>query len=146
VRCVELIDPKVVESKDSHKPKSNPAINTKALDLGRFTTNGSELVVGLPPNCEDNSDIRYKYFSLQTGKLTDVSNVKEANYFYNICYDVNNNVVWGLSDNKKTFELLACYRNTTIPEKFSFPDESSFHTPYENLKIIEIASEGLNIS
>jgi hypothetical protein len=64
VRCVELIDPKVVESKDTSKPKTNPPLNVKGLDLGRFTTNGSELVVGLPGGCEDNSDIRYKYFSL----------------------------------------------------------------------------------
>jgi len=82
-------------------------------------------LVGLPPNAEDNAEIRYKYFSLEDGKLKLTQpSVKEPHYYYNVCFDHYNNVVWGINDNKKTFDILACYRNITIPEKFQFNEDS----------------------
>jgi hypothetical protein len=45
-------------------------------------------------------------------------------------------VIWGVSDNTKAFEILACYINNTIPEKFHYSEESELYVLYENEKIV----------
>jgi hypothetical protein len=35
-------------------------------------------------------------------------------------------VIWGVSDNKKSFENMACYANKNIPEKFKFGEVRNY--------------------
>jgi hypothetical protein len=96
------------------------------LDSGSFATNGTELVVGVPSNLEDTGDIKYKYFDLKDGKLTNVSINKDSNAYPRLSFDYTNNVVWGVSDNKKSFEFICCYNNANIPDKLSFGEVRLF--------------------
>ena len=92
--------------------------------MASFTTNGSQLLVGIPPGAEESSEIKYKYFNLKDGKLEECNIIKDKpNYYFNVCYDYENNCIWGLNDNKKTFENLSCYVNKTIPEKMMFNED-----------------------
>jgi len=82
------------------------------------------LLIGIPPGAEESSEIKYKYFSLKDGKLEQCNIIKETpDYYFNLCYDYLNNCVWGLNDNKKTFEHLSCYMNRTIPDKMQFNED-----------------------
>ena len=144
VKCVELIDPKPIEGKPGQKPKTSPPLNAKILDEGSFTTNGSQLLVGVPIGLEGNSgDKRYKFFDLESGELVDTIDTKEPNHEYNLKYDSYNNVMWGLNDTKKTFDTLTCLKNNSLLTKVTYPEDSEFYTPYENHEIIEIAGEEL---
>lgn len=147
VRSVELIDTlNTIKDGNTGKTKQKPVMNIKCLDQASFATNGSELVMAIPPNIEEGSEIRYKYFNLKDGKLLRNNIIKEPFYFTILSYDNNNNVIYGINDNKKTFDTISCYTNVTIPEKFSYNEESEFYFPYENEKIVEIALDGLGIS
>ncbi len=108
------------------------------MDSGSFATNGTYLVVGVPSNVEDTGDIKYKYFNLKDGKLIYVSVNKDANAYPRLCFDYTNNVVWGVSDNKKSFEFISCYTNANIPDKLSFNEVTNFICQKfpENIKII----------
>ena len=64
---------------------------------------------------------------------------------FNICYDQQNNIAWGLNDDKKTFNTLYCFNNSTIPEVHSYPEDSEFYTPFENQKLIEVAEEEIEL-
>lgn len=147
VRSVELVDTiNTVKDANTGKTKQKPAMNIKCLDQASFATNGSELVMAVPPNVEEGNEIRYKYFSLKDGKLLRLNVIKEPFYYTTLCYDIHNNMVFGVNDTKKTFDTMACYTNTTIPEKFSYNEDSEFYFPYENEKIVEIALEALGFS
>jgi len=147
VRSVELVDGlNTIKDGNTGKTKQKPPLNIKCLDQASFATNGSELVLAIPPNVEEGSEIKYKYFSLKDGKLLRSNPIKEPLYFTTLSYDYNNNVIYGINDNKKSFDTISCYTNTTIPEKFSYNEESEFYFPYENDKIVEIALEGLGFS
>lgn len=76
------------------------------------------MVVGVPGGIEDTGDVKYKYFDLSTGSLLSVSVNKDPNTYPRICFDYLNNVLWAVNDNKKSFENMACYINSTIPNKF----------------------------
>ena len=144
IRSVELSEPKPADKKDN-KTKQKAVMTLKTLDQASFATNGTELVIGTPVGVDDATETKYRYFSLRDGKALRTSPIKETNYWANICYDTYNNVVWGVSDNKKTFEILSCYSNTTIPEKFHYSEESELYVPYENEKIVDLALEGLGL-
>lgn len=93
------------------------------------------------------TDILYTYFNLKTGELEKTSSVKDplVSIFPWMCYDHKNNVAWGVSDNKKTFEKVCCFSNYSIPEKFMYIEGSDLYEPFENQKIMELAFEGLGI-
>ncbi len=57
IRSIELVD-NINFSKDpaTGKTKQKQAINIKCLDQAGFATNGSNLVVAIPPNVEEGSN------------------------------------------------------------------------------------------
>ena len=126
------------------KKKLSPAITSKTLDFGSFTTNGSQILIAIPINTEENPEIRYKYFNLSDGLLQRKVLVKnDITAHARLTYDYNNNLIWGINDNKKTFDHVTCLFNKTIPEKFNFKEDSEFYIPWENDKIIDLALKGL---
>ena len=145
MRSVELIDPKNSNLGKDSKTKPKPPLNSKILEFSSFATNGSEIVVNIPSMYDEIVDIQYKYFDLKTGNLTNVTLSKEGTP-YVLSYDYKNNIVFGVSSNKKTIEFLTSFVNLTIPEKFQYKEDSKFHQPYENEKIVEISLEGIGLS
>ena len=140
VRSVELWMPKAPDQKTAVAP-----ISIKALDMCSFTTNGSQLVIGMPQGCDEvPNEKKYKYFSLEDGKFIKANNNAVANHFSTICYDIYNNKVWSVNDNKKTFDTISCLKNASIPEGFTYPEESDLFRPYENSKIIEMVEEDIS--
>lgn len=147
IRSVELVDTlNTIKDANTGKTKQKPAMNIKCLDQASFCTNGSELVMAIPPNVEEGSEIKYKYFSLKDGKLLRINIIKQAFYYTTLSYDFSNNCVFGINDTKKTFDSIACYDNTTIPEKFVYNEDSEYYLPYENDRIVDIALEGLGFA
>eukprot|EP01017_Pseudomicrothorax_dubius_P009162 TRINITY_DN13068_c0_g1_i2.p1 TRINITY_DN13068_c0_g1~~TRINITY_DN13068_c0_g1_i2.p1 ORF type:complete len:708 (+),score=213.28 TRINITY_DN13068_c0_g1_i2:188-2311(+) len=142
VRSVELLAaPKQKGPKD--KSKQPTALGVKTLDQGSFITNGTWLAVIVPPGVEEGTELKIKYFDLKDGRLLSTSTPKEKSFIY-FSYDHANNVVWGISETKKTFESIAAFSNETVPEKFSFDeDDEEFYQPCDNKRIIEIAKESL---
>lgn len=54
LRSVELVDSlNTIKDPTTGKIKQKPAINIKCLDQASFATNGSELVISIPPNVEE---------------------------------------------------------------------------------------------
>ena len=147
IRSVELVDTlNTIKDGTTGKTKQKPPLNIKCLDQASFATNGSELVMAIPPNVEEGNEIKYKYFSLKDGKMLRANPIKEPFYFTTLSYDYNNNVVYGVNDTKKSFDNFSIYTNSTIPEKFGYNEDSEFYFPYENDKIVDIALEGLGFS
>ena len=140
VRSVELWVPKAPDQKVSVAP-----ISIKALDMCSFTTNGSQLLIGMPKNCDDTpNEQKYKYFSLEDGKLIKANSNATANHFSTVCYDIYNNRVWSINDTKKSFDLVSCLKNASIPENFTYPEDSSLFKPYDNMRIIDMAAEDIS--
>ena len=125
------------------KLKHQSAITATEIDSGTFTTNGSQIILGVPIPSSSTENPKHKIFNCKTGKLeksiTDLS-------FSHICYDFSNNVVWGLKNSNKTIDKLICFSNKNIPDKFTYAEDSEFHNPFGNERILEIALDGLGYS